>query len=164
MVAEPWIEAGRSVGGGLIRRVIAGSLVLGAMWVSMILFLVVMPKEWIDRHKEAIAQTMLIGVSIGAVLGALFLTYVFLADYKRFRQATTTFAPERSKIAQQLKFIRTGFFRERYLEWVDRMSVDQLSPLRSRTNSWPDGKRPRLNSELLDARLAQIDARWLDLD
>jgi hypothetical protein len=73
------------------------------------------------------------------------------------------FAPERSRIAEQLLSLTTFIFRERYLDWIERVSMDYVDILRSPNNQWPKNERPHIDATLA-VRLAHIDARWLGLD
>ena len=161
---KPWIRARQAIRWSLIGRVAVGFISLVATWVGMLLLLLLMPKEWLEKYGKIVSVIILVVGATGVILGAFSVRLILAFDYRRFRLATKIFIPDRSQIATQLLSMRTGFFLGRYIEWLDRMSVDHLGALRSPDNSWPAGKRPPLGNEFLSARLAQIEAGWLDLN
>jgi NACHT domain len=85
-------------------------------------------------------------------------------DLVVFRRVSRVFVPSRGIIACDFGRLRTSVFRNRFVDWVERASIDHVDTLRNLQNSWPQGRRPQIDGDAASIRLAQLDARWLDLD
>jgi hypothetical protein len=113
--------------------------------------------------------------AIAAVAGAIascVMAYFFAVlgieygkDRRELRNCTRgRFTPDRVAIARNFSAMRTSWGRMQYVRWLEDSSMDCLEALRRDTNIWPNGRRPQYDGDAGSVRLAQLDARWLDLD
>jgi glycosyltransferase involved in cell wall biosynthesis len=87
-----------------------------------------------------------------------------IRERKRLTTVSNSFSPSRGIIAEQFLSFETTYGRRRYLDWLERASSNSAKILRDPSNIWPSGKRPQLAADEASVRLAQLDARWLDID
>lgn len=85
-------------------------------------------------------------------------------DFYKLRGIKRHFSPDRSDISRDFLLLKTAAGRSRYIDYVETASFDYLEQMKNNSNVWPDGKRPQIVGDLASVRLAQLDARWLDLD
>jgi hypothetical protein len=91
--------------------------------------------------------------------------YELFIDQTKYRTLMREkFTPSRSIIADRFLIFKTAFFRKRIVEWFERSALDHLDTMRLSTNSWPGGRRPQIKGDDASTRLAELDAKWLQLD
>jgi len=87
-----------------------------------------------------------------------------MADRGRLRTFQKGIPTRREEITLQFTALRTGFYRRKYVDWLERVTINSQEVLRESDNLWPDGRRPQMEGDRASVKLAQLDARWLDLD
>lgn len=105
--------------------------------------------------------------SIGGCFVAVLLTALcidYFIDRRSLRSFKSNFSPDRAAIAQNFSILRTPWGRIEYVQWLEEISREHLDALRRDNNVWPEGRRPQYDGDEGSIRLAQLDARWLDLD
>lgn len=140
---------------------------IGPVAIVLLGFLANLIPKWLI---EKIAFVLLVlGAAVAAVLVVIAL---FLIGRLVYRQCVERFAltrmieafrPDRLDIAKNFESLSTGWARLAYVRRLETLSINHLDDLRRDDNIWPNGTRPQTN-DAASMKLAQLDARWLDLD
>lgn len=160
-----WIPSGffRAIKGA-IRPVFSALPILVPIYGVVLLLFYVLPINW----KESVALLMAyVGPIISIIFFAIFAcfgTKFLVGDIRKFKNYKKSFNPSRCIIASQFSSFDTGLVRKWYVDWLEQVSIDHIEAMRNLSNTWPDGKRPQIDGDTTTVQLAQLDARWLDLD
>jgi hypothetical protein len=158
-----WIRVRNWISGEKVQKIllqigysIPGVLIIGVFWFSG--RAVPRLSDWIGVVSLAIFGLFLL------VIGSR-IAMAFVSDWRMFHKIKSMmFNPMRQTIAQHFEAMRTPYFRMKFVDWLERVSIAYIDVLRDPSNTWPSGKRPQLDRDPASVKLAQLDARWLDLD
>ena len=148
---------------GVKRRI--GMICAWVICYSGIIFLDhVLPESWKEFLSVIVkyvgSGVLLIMCSTGAYFGIKGI----ICDLHRFSNYKKAFNPSRATIASQFNSLKTQLVRKSYVNWLEKVSIDHIETMRNLSNTWPAGKRSQINGDTTTVQLAQLDARWLDLD
>jgi hypothetical protein len=133
----------------------------------LVLISIMMTPDWVVELIKPYAKYFVISIGGLLAIGVVFVGVLglkeHLADRATLREATRNFRPYRKEIARDFLRFSTQWGRMRYVDELERLTVQHFETLKLDDNTWPDGVRPQ-TSDLASTKLAQLDARWLGLD
>jgi hypothetical protein len=110
-----------------------------------------------------VAQASLIGPLILLVVVGGSALRAQLIDKATVNRIIRNFRPIRHDIARDFTSLRTQWGKLRYVEELERLTVQHFEALKMEDNVWPNDVRPQ-GHDLASTKLAEIDARWLGID
>jgi len=159
-----WIKLARDA--RKTRMIVVVTKLLGVVLLYFFMFKLFqfVPPRWLEIAAIGMTGVCALAFLITSSKGAYLGTRNIVSDYLIFRRIRIVFVPDRREIAKRFQSLKTYYFREKYVDWLERVSIGHIVELRSPANAWPRGKRPQTYDDPLASRLAQLDARWLNLD
>ncbi|MBK1841257.1 NACHT domain-containing protein [Azospirillum sp. YIM B02556] len=114
---------------------------------------------------EAALSLALSGIFFAFIISVLtVLTWGLISDGWVVWQSTRDFVASRAKIAASFTRLKTQFVRRIYIHWVASRSFPPSGKIVRPLDFWPDGNRPEFPGDKASTQLAQIDAKWLELE
>ncbi|MGM4916072.1 NACHT domain-containing protein [Tardiphaga sp. 813_E8_N1_3] len=151
-----------------VRRAWSRSIASVARRLATVLFTMILLLTIVARIPHAWISTVVFCL---AALGCLAMSAIIgragfqcLMDFRDLKEMKLRFAPDRTSIARDFLAMRTSWGRVKYVAWIGDKSVDAAEAFRRETNIWPNGRRPQYDGDQGSMLLAQLDARWLDLN